>query len=180
MNFENRLKKELTEGVIRAILIDSGYRLIDSGIENIIREVTCLTAFEYSGLDIPKAIRSMPDFIVLDKEQKNKYLVEVKYRQKWDRAIFDEIEEQVKIFNEIILVYFNSAPERSNDKPLHSSGAVRFGIMMMLFKLNSRKMESKCGFPFLRLMIKIGFGGVFNYYKMHFLLFKEGRMKILF
>jgi len=115
IKFLNRLKKELTEGVIRAVLHDAGYRLIDCGIENVVREVTCLDALEYSGLDFPKAMRSLPDFIVMDRKQKEKYLVEVKYRAEWSNKIFDEIQDQVKLFNEVVLVFFKSSPEKAKD-----------------------------------------------------------------
>nr|WP_279196851.1 hypothetical protein [Ralstonia mannitolilytica] len=35
MDFENRIKKEMTEGIVKAILEDAGYRVIDSGIEKV-------------------------------------------------------------------------------------------------------------------------------------------------
>jgi len=39
MIFENRIKKEISEGLVRAVLVDAKYRVISAGIENIIREV---------------------------------------------------------------------------------------------------------------------------------------------
>ncbi|WP_104565282.1 hypothetical protein [Ralstonia mannitolilytica] len=50
MDFENRIKKEMTEGIVKAILEDAGYRVIDSGIEKIIRELSCMSSFEYAKL----------------------------------------------------------------------------------------------------------------------------------
>jgi hypothetical protein len=41
----------------RKILDDAPYRVVDSGIENLVRELECLTALEYAGLDYPKAMR---------------------------------------------------------------------------------------------------------------------------
>ena len=64
MDFQNRIKKEMTEGIIRAILVDAGYRVIGLGIENVVRETECLTALEYAGLDFPKTMRSLPDLLV--------------------------------------------------------------------------------------------------------------------
>lgn len=110
MDFSNRIKKEMSEGVIRAILVDAGYRVIGLGIENVIREAECLTALEYAGLDFPRAMKSLPDLLVMNKEQTEKHLVEIKYRSNWNASIFDEIEDQVHLFKQIVLVYLNSKP----------------------------------------------------------------------
>jgi len=88
----------MTEGIIRAILVDAGYRVIGLGIENVIRETECLTALEYAGLDFPKAMRSLPDLLVMNREQNEKFLVEVKFRSCWNCEIFEEISEQVHLF----------------------------------------------------------------------------------
>jgi hypothetical protein len=110
MNFQSRIKKELSEGIVRAILDDAGYRVIDSGIENLVRELACLTALEYAGLDYPKAMRALPDLVVMNREQTTKYLVEIKYRSGWSSALFDDIREQVEIYKELVLIYLNSSP----------------------------------------------------------------------
>lgn len=125
MDFSNRIKKEMTEGIVRAILVDAGYRVISLGIENVIREIECLTALEYAGLDFPKAVRSLPDLLVMDKEQTEKRLIEIKYRAAWNVAIFDEIEEQVRLFGEIVLVYLNSAPPIPNGKTASPASYLR-------------------------------------------------------
>lgn len=122
MDFENRVKKEMAEGVIRAILIDAGYRVLDFGIESQIRELECLTKLEYFGLDFPRALKAMPDMVVMDREQTVKYLVEIKYRSGWSRELLDEVEEQVRLFKDVALIYLNSAPELKADlKPSPSS-----------------------------------------------------------
>ncbi|MEE7546891.1 hypothetical protein HF319_07505 [Xanthomonas sp. Kuri4-1] len=61
MDFRNRIKKEITEGIVRAVLDDAGYRVIGCGIENVLRELSCLSALEYAGLDYPKAMRGILD-----------------------------------------------------------------------------------------------------------------------
>ena len=61
----------------------------------------------------------------MDKEQKNKYLVEVKYRAEWDKIIFEEIEEQVRIFGELVLIYFKSRPEKANDEKPSPASYIR-------------------------------------------------------
>ncbi len=116
MEFASRIKKEMTEGIVRAILVDAGYRVIGMGIENVIRETECMTADGYKKLDFPKPMRSLPDFVVMDKDQTEKHFVEVKYRVSWDSKIFDEIEEQVHFYKELVLVYLNSAPSLPENK----------------------------------------------------------------
>lgn len=110
MNFENRIKKEMTEGIVKAILEDAGYRVIDSGIEKVIRELSCLSQVEYQNLEYPDAMKHLPDFTVMDREQKKKYLVEVKYRSNWSKEILLEVKDKVKIFGKLILISVNANP----------------------------------------------------------------------
>ena len=116
MDFLNRIKKEMTEGIVRALLSDAGYRVICLGVENVVREIECLTALEYAGLDFPKAVRAMPDLLVMDRGQTSKRLVEVKYRAKWSVSIFDDIAEQVRLFGELALVCVNAHPPAASLK----------------------------------------------------------------
>lgn len=108
MLFANRIKKEMTEGIVRALLEDAGYRVIDSGIEKVLRELSCLSSIEYSRLGYPDVMSCLPDFTVMDREQTVKYLVEVKYRTDWGASLFDEVREQVKLFGELVLVSVNA------------------------------------------------------------------------
>lgn len=118
MEFTNRLKKELSEGIVRSLLKDAGYRVIDLGIENTIRETECLSKTEYFNLNITKGLRMLPDLCVMDREQTLQYNVEVKYRSGWNLELFKDIEDQVKRFDEIILIYINGkAPETDLDSP---------------------------------------------------------------
>lgn len=108
MEFLNRIKKEMTEGIVKAILEDAGYRVIDSGIEKVIREISCLSASEYKNLTYPEAMQNLPDFTVMNREQTEKFLVEVKYRADWGIDLLEEVREQVKQFGEIVLVSVNA------------------------------------------------------------------------
>ncbi|MBB5883365.1 hypothetical protein DYQ93_20305 [Xanthomonas sp. LMG 8992] len=118
MEFGNRIKKEMTEGMIRALLEDAGYRVIDSGIEKVIRELSCMTTLDYLRLGYPDALSHLPDFTVMNREQTEKFLVEVKYRSVWDKSLFDSVAEQVRIFGEIVLVSVNASAE--NPQNIHS------------------------------------------------------------
>jgi hypothetical protein len=106
----------MSEGIIRALLEDAGYRVIDCGIETVIRELVCLTADEYLELEYPDAMRDLPDFTVMTKQQNEKQLVEVKYRSDWGKKLFMELRQQVKTFRMITLVtVYSKPPEKVAD-----------------------------------------------------------------
>lgn len=111
IKFSDRIKKEMTEGIVRAILEDAQYRVIDSGIEKVLREISCLSAIEYKNLGYPDAMSHLPDFTVMNREQTTKQLVEVKYRSNWSKNIFEDVKEQVRIFGEIVLISMNAKAE---------------------------------------------------------------------
>ncbi|GKT21917.1 hypothetical protein [Acidovorax sp. SUPP3334] len=111
MKFSDRIKKEMTEGIVKAILEDAQYRVIDCGIEKVLRELSCLNSIEYGKLGYPDAMSHLPDFTVMNREQTTKQLVEVKYRSTWGKGLFEEVREQVKIFGEIVLISVNSKAE---------------------------------------------------------------------
>ena len=110
MDFENRLKRELSQGVLKCILEDCGYRVIPLGIEAVIREIACLDKETYKNLDFSDAVRFLPDFCILDQNLKHKLIVEVKYRWDWDGNILKEVINQVRMFKDIILVVFIGDP----------------------------------------------------------------------
>lgn len=114
MEFSSRIKKEMTEGIIRAILEDAGYRVIDSGIEKFIRELSVLLPEQYKALGFPDAMSHLPDFTVLTQEQDKKYFVEVKYRKTWDKSLFDQVKDQVRLFGSLVLVSINASPDNPN------------------------------------------------------------------
>ncbi|MDA8453678.1 hypothetical protein M4R22_02765 [Acidovorax sp. GBBC 3334] len=111
MKFSDRIKKEMTEGIVKAILEDAQYRVIDCGIEKVLRELSCLSATEYGKLGYPHAMSHLPDFTVMNREQTTKQLVEVKYRSTWGKNLFEEVREQVRIFGEIVLISVNAKAE---------------------------------------------------------------------
>ncbi len=110
MDFENRLKRELSQGVLKCLLEDCGYHVIPLGIEAVIREIACLDKEAYKNLDFSDAVRFLPDFCILDRSLKHKFIVEVKYRWDWDGNILKEVSNQVRMFRDIILVVFIGNP----------------------------------------------------------------------
>ncbi|AVM74133.1 hypothetical protein MSR1_16410 [Magnetospirillum gryphiswaldense MSR-1] len=120
MDFLSRVKKEMSEGIARAIFEDAGYRVIDAGVEKVFREVACLSPLEYAKLAMPDAVRKLPDFMVMNREQDQKYLIEVKYRDSWSKAVLSEVKDQVALFGEMILLSINASadnPRKFKDSP---------------------------------------------------------------
>lgn len=115
MEFENRIKKEMTEGIVRALLDDAGYRVIEYGVEKTAREVTPMTPEEYLRLCLPDAVTKTPDLLVLDRTQTAWWLVEIKYRSQWDGSVLDEVEAQVRQFGELVLVSVAGNPDNPHN-----------------------------------------------------------------
>lgn len=111
LDFKNRLKQELSQGVLKCLLEDCGYRVIPLGIESIIKEITSLEKEAYKKLDFSDSVRFLPDFCILDQSLKHKFIVEVKYRWDWNGNILKKVSKQVKMFKDIILVIFIGNPQ---------------------------------------------------------------------
>jgi hypothetical protein len=114
MDFKNRLKKEITEGAIRALLVDAGYRVIDIGIERVVRELECMSERDYLSLGLPKSLRTAPDLLVMNKDQTEKFIVEIKYRKNWDIQLFENIRDQLQHVRELLLILILSEPPKSS------------------------------------------------------------------
>lgn len=69
-----------------------------------------MSNLDYSKLGYPHAMKNLPDFTVMDKDQTEKFLVEVKFRSKWGKDLFLEILDQIKLFKEVVLVSINANP----------------------------------------------------------------------
>jgi hypothetical protein len=130
MDFENRLKGTVTQTLVKALLEGARYRTIALGVEEVIREVSVLSEPEYRDLALPTVLKRMPDFFVADPGLSNAWLVEVKYRKKWNEAtkrrLGDQILEQVKTWQPLFLTVFLGNSVRSgNDNPVHSIGVIK-------------------------------------------------------
>ncbi|MBT2134747.1 hypothetical protein KK137_10410 [Croceibacterium sp. LX-88] len=105
----------MSEGIVRAVLEDAGYRVTDFGIEKLIPGLNRHPLEHYRALAYPAAIRKLPDFVVTAGDEQSKQLVEVKYRTDWQLEVLTELREQVAAMQEIVLVSFNaSAPNPQN------------------------------------------------------------------
>jgi hypothetical protein len=111
MEFDNWIKMEMTEGIVRALLDDAGYRVIEYGVEKTARQVTPMTRVEYLRLCLPDSVSKTPDLLVLDRTQTAWRLVEIKYRSQWDGSVLDEVEAQARQFGELVLISIAGNPE---------------------------------------------------------------------
>lgn len=128
MGFTNRIKKEMSEGLIKALLVDAGYRVISSGIESIIRETECLEKEQFYRLGFSKALTSMPDYIVMDKAQTEMHIIDVKYRKNWTASLLNDVHDQVELMGKLTLVCFNANPPST-------SGAASAGTFLRCCEL---------------------------------------------
>lgn len=130
MQFANRIKGAVTQALLRALLEDSGYRIIPFGVEETWRELAQLKEQDYLALRLPKTLRQLPDFFVSDYPIKNTWLVEVKYRKEWSNSIRDELGsqllEQVNHWSPLYLIVFlGGAAEQTSNKTDSCMGIVR-------------------------------------------------------
>lgn len=118
MDYNNRLKGTITQTLLRTLLEGAGYRVVPFGIESVIREVQVLSQQEYGNLRPPLALRTMPDFFITNKEMNEAWLVEVKYRRRWDERTRNELGEtlklQVKVWGPIYLMVCLAEPATKN------------------------------------------------------------------
>lgn len=116
MSFASRIKKEMTEGIVRAIFENAQFRVIESGIEKVFRELAHMSEEDYMKLSYPDAMRLAPDLTIMNSEQTEKHLVEVKYRRVWNKDLLLSVQDQVKLFKNIVLVSINANPPNKYDR----------------------------------------------------------------
>ena len=124
MNFTNRLKGSVTQVLLKSLLEDAGYRIVPLGIEAVLREVAALPKEEYLKLGLPIQLRKLPDFFVSNHDIDKTWLVEVKYRKKWNDEVQtrleEEIKEQVKTWNPLyLMIFLGHSAEEPHSSPIY-------------------------------------------------------------
>lgn len=120
----DRLKKEMSEGVVRAILEHSGYVVTDSGIEDLIPAYSRRCHDTPHRRRFPAAMRKLPDFVV-NADDGTEELVEVKYRSEWSCDLFAELDEQVSLLGELTLISINATADDPKSLGMSLSRYVR-------------------------------------------------------
>lgn len=76
---EAKAKERMGQNIVKTILGLSGYKVMDFGIENHKQEIIDQVKTNYSP-ETNRRLLSMPDFVVIDEETKESWIVEVKHR----------------------------------------------------------------------------------------------------
>ncbi|MBN2053142.1 hypothetical protein JW756_06575 [Candidatus Woesearchaeota archaeon] len=76
---EAKSKERLSHNFVKTVLELSGYKLMNFGVENHNQEIIKEIKKNYS-CETNRRLLSMPDFVVIDPETKESWLIEVKHR----------------------------------------------------------------------------------------------------
>jgi hypothetical protein len=95
LQFTNIVKAQITQALLATLLERGGYRVTRLGIEELFGEIKYLDLPEYMALNLPLQLRHLPDLLVADRETKNAYLVEVKFRQRFDDVSANNLYEEL-------------------------------------------------------------------------------------
>ena len=121
--------------LVRSLLEDAGYRVIPFGVEDLLRELAILDVEKYRQLDLPIALKTHPDFFIADKELKQTWLLEVKYRQRWSdetrRKLAEKIIPQVDSWNPlyVMILLGESAYPKRQPEACHFIRVARLGML---------------------------------------------------
>ena len=85
MNFRNLVKGRVAESLLITLLERAGYRVTRMGVEELFDEIKYLDLEHYHKLMLPVQLRSIPDLLVADTDITKAYLVEVKFRRRFDK-----------------------------------------------------------------------------------------------
>ncbi len=91
IKFTNALKGKSTQSWVASILEEGGYRVIRLGVEELFREIKHLSYSQYKRLDLPPALRTLPDLLIANSDLSRAYLLEVKYRKRFDQTTFKSL-----------------------------------------------------------------------------------------
>lgn len=126
IDFARRMKGAVTQTLVKSLLEDAGYRVVPLGIEEVIRELSSIDQPQYLNLNLPQSLRSLPDFLVADTSITRTWLVEVKYRRRWDSAAIESLRakltEQALPWGPLFLLLFLGEHSGGIDTPANRCG----------------------------------------------------------
>lgn len=116
IKFENKLKGRITQSLLSDLLTSSGYRVVPLGVEQVVLEVQNLPQDQYLKLELPKNLRTLPDFFITDDDLSASIMLEVKYRKSWNKrarqSLTRTLDEQAKFWQPFYVAFFLGEPER--------------------------------------------------------------------
>lgn len=121
MNFTSFFRGHTVESIFENLLSHAGYTIVPFGIEKTIREVRTFNREDYLSMveNTNKTLRYMPDFFVLDNENKKGWLVEVKYRKDFEdndrQSFIKEVNDNYKNWRPFILLLAVGNPPQEWD-----------------------------------------------------------------
>lgn len=115
MKFDNKLKGNLTEIIGVTLFEDAGYRVVPLGIEKVVREITTLSLNDYKDLRLSETLCSLPDFLIAEADMRKAWMVEVKYRKKFENfrtceSLKATLGKQAEKWGEIYILLFVGEP----------------------------------------------------------------------
>ena len=85
----------MTQTLLMALFERGGYRVTRLGIEELFDEVKHLDLDQYLHLSLPLQLRHLPDLLVVELDMTNAFLVEVKYRRRFDATVAKALHEEL-------------------------------------------------------------------------------------
>jgi hypothetical protein len=91
LEFTNIIKGLVTQTLLMALFERGGYRVTRLGIEELFAEVKHIDMRQYLGLNLPLQLRYLPDLLVVELDMTNAFLVEVKFRRRFDQGAVESL-----------------------------------------------------------------------------------------
>lgn len=117
MDFTNVVKGQITQSLIKTLFERAGYRVTRLGVEELFVEVTQLDEKQYKALNLPLALRYLPDFLMADSTLNKAFLLEVKFRKDFNESTTQSLHYELtrqRVFwpdsYAVILIATSSAP----------------------------------------------------------------------
>jgi len=111
LEFTNVIKGVITQTTLAALFERGGYRVTRLGIEELFGEIKHINLERYLGLNLPMPLRYLPDLLVAELDMSNAFMVEVKYRRRFDpELLYAELSKQIEHWPQTHTVIMISEP----------------------------------------------------------------------
>jgi hypothetical protein len=87
IEFGNLVKAQVSQTLLSALLERRGYRVSRLGIEELFGEIKFIDLPKYRSLNLPPQLRTLPDLLVAAVDMSKAFLVEVKFRTRFDDTL---------------------------------------------------------------------------------------------
>jgi hypothetical protein len=94
--FTNAIKAQITQGLIKTLFERAGYRVTRLGVEVFFDEIVYLDEASYKALNLPLALRYLPDLLIADRNVTRAFMLEVKFRKSFDERSMNGLYRELK------------------------------------------------------------------------------------